>query len=265
MGINAEPATDYIGDFFGLNKMLGVEMSAKIKVSAVFCDKFRNFVSVSEFIVEVKPGVVGKKAVMTGNKRIISCFLAGGKYNYGCSNDGCTAIDIVDEDAKAIFSAGVDKGYSASESGTGIAFGGYTINIDALNEYNRVNEKDLTFGIVVANPNYIGDSFMTNGTVNSTKGFLQVDMSDAEYSNIQIMVNGFVGDSANLSLVFTLYAYTDADDVEFIQSEDTLSASAKVTKTDATLYTVTLNSVANKPYKDMLDALPEYGKENEVA
>ena len=187
---------------------------------------------------------------------VYESFLAGGKYNYGCSNDGCTAIDIVDKDAKAIFSAGADKGYSTN--GDGIAFGGYTINIDALNEYNRVNENNkLNFGIIIVNPNYVGDTFMKDGKTNAEKGFLQVDMSDAEYSNIQIMVNGFVGDSANLSLVFTLYAYTDANDVEFIQSEDTLSASAKVTKTDATLYTVTLDSVKAQA-GTAIPELPEY-------
>ncbi|MBQ8145479.1 MAG: leucine-rich repeat domain-containing protein [Clostridia bacterium] len=189
---------------------------------------------------------------------VYESFLAGGKYNYGCSNDGCTVIDIVDEDAKAIFTAGEDKGYSASESGTGIAFGGYTINIDALNEYNRVNENNkLNFGIIIVNPNYVGDTFMKDGKANAEKGFLQVDMSDAEYSNIQIMVNGFTGNAANLSLVFTLYAYTDVNDVEFIQSEDTLSASAKVTKTDATLYTVTLDSVKAQA-GTAIPELPEY-------
>ena len=187
---------------------------------------------------------------------VYESFLAGGKYNYGCSNDGCTVIDIVDEDAKAIFSAGADKGYSTN--GDGIAFGGYTINIDALNEYNRVNENNkLNFGIIIVNPNYVGDTFMKDGMANAEKGFLQVDMSDAEYSNIQIMVNGFAGNAKDLSLVFTLYAYTDANDVEFIQSEDTLSASAKVTKTDATLYTVTLDSVKAQA-GTAIPELPEY-------
>ncbi|MBQ8739233.1 MAG: leucine-rich repeat domain-containing protein [Clostridia bacterium] len=187
---------------------------------------------------------------------VYESFLVGGKYNYGCSNDGCTAIDIVDEAAKAIFSAGADKGYSTN--GDGIAFGGYTINIDALNEYNRVNENSkLNFGIIIVNPNYVGDTFMKDGKANAEKGFLQVDMSDAEYSNIQIMVNGFTGNAANLSLVFTLYAYTDVNDVEFIQSEDTLSASAKVTKTDATLYTVTLDSVKAQA-GTAIPELPEY-------
>ena len=189
---------------------------------------------------------------------VYESFLAGGKYNYGCSNDGCTVIDIVDKDTKAIFTAGQDKGYSASESGDGIAFGGYTINIDALNEYNRVNENnELNFGIIIVNPSYVGDTFMKDGMANAEKGFLQVDMSDAEYSNIQIMVNGFTGNAANLSLVFTLYAYTDVNDVEFIQSEDTLSASAKVTKTDATLYTVTLDSVKAQA-GTAIPELPEY-------
>lgn len=176
---------------------------------------------------------------------VYESYLTNGTYNACCKNAGCEVGKVDNEIKLPLFVAGADKGYSTN--GTGIAFGGYNVNIDALKEFNRVNKDNtLKFGIMLVNPNYLDgkSTFMQNGLVNAEKGHLQVDMSNTEYSNISVMVNGFTGSAANLSLVISLYAYTDADDVEFIQSEDTKCASAKVTKDDATLYTVTYKSVS---------------------
>ena len=182
-------------------------------------------------------------------------FAKAGVKTFKCTNwDKCTA-ENQEIALLPIFNALEENGYSTN--GEGIAFGGYTINIDALNEYNDFFENDLSFGIIVANPKYLGDTFMKDGEVNATGGFLMVDMTSNEYTNIKLMLDGFTGNAKNLSLVITLYAYTDVNDVEFIQSEDTLSASAKVTKTDATLYTVTLDSVKAQA-GTAIPELPEY-------
>ncbi|MBQ2810524.1 MAG: hypothetical protein IJF11_06500, partial [Clostridia bacterium] len=99
------------------------------------------------------------------------------------------------------------------------------------------------------------------GSANATKGFVVADMSASEYSNIKVMIDG-LGANKSLELVIALYAYTDGADVEFIQSEDTNSACSSVEKTDATLYTVSLTSVVDKPNASV-DALPPYeNKEN---
>jgi hypothetical protein len=182
-------------------------------------------------------------------------FAKAGVKKFTCTNwDKCTA-ENQEIALLPIFNALEENGYSTN--GNGIAFGGYTINLDALSEYNDFFENDLSFGIIVANPKYLGDTFMKDGEVNATSGFLKVDMTSDQYTNIKLMLDGFTGNAKDLELVITLYAYTDANDVEFIQSEDTLSASTKVTKTDATLYTVTLTSVTEKTGKPVAD-LDEY-------
>ena len=192
-------------------------------------------------------------------------FVANGVYNKYCTNASDCAVGLVENGSKApVFTALEDNGYSVNAYGTGIAFGGFVVNTEEFNLYNDLNENDITFGIFVANPKYVGETFMKDGEVNATSGFLKVDMTSDEYTNIKIMLDGFTGNAQNLELVISLYA-TTGENVEYIQSEHTACANAKVTKSDATLYTVTLNSVANKPYKDNLEALPEYGKENEVA
>ena len=192
-------------------------------------------------------------------------FKADGVYNKHCTNASDCIFGLVEnEKADPIFTALADNGYSVNAYGTGIAFGGFAVNTTELKKYNDLNENDITFGILVANPKYVGDTFMANGEVNATSGFLKVDMTSDEYTNIKIMLDGFTGSAQELELVISLYAYTDVNDVQFIQSEHTACANSKVVKADATLYTVTLNSVVNKINDGKIDALPEYGKkENE--
>ena len=185
-------------------------------------------------------------------------YTQAGVYCKDCTNEGCTALDVT-RAVDALFSALAENGYSSN--GTGIAFGGYTVNIEALAEFNTVNKNNtLTYGVVIMNPKYVGDSFFTDGSANATKGFVVADMSASEYSNIKVMIDG-LGANKSLELVIALYAYTDGADVEFIQSEDTNSACSSVEKTDATLYTVSLTSVVDKPNTG-LDMLPPYNKEN---
>ncbi len=179
-------------------------------------------------------------------------FVANGDYCYGCSNVGCTVIDV-EETRKPIFVAG--EGFSTKLSVNDGISGGYVVNVEALNEYNRVNsESKLTFGVMMVNPKYLDgkESFFLNGQVNAEK-YLQVDMSEANYTNLSITITGFVGDAKAVSLVIALYAYVDGEEVEFIQSQTTLCADAKVTLGDDTLYTVTYESVANPAGKDLSD------------
>ena len=176
-------------------------------------------------------------------------FTGAGIYNKFCANaSDCTANKISNVEKPAIFVMNEYNGFS--ESGKdGIAFGGYCLNATALDEYNRVNkDAPVKYGVVLINPDYLDgkDSFFKDGKVNSTvenKGFLQTDMSSARYANISISVTGFTGDAENLSLILAIYAYTDANDVEFIQSQTTECASKRVTLGETSLYTVTLASV----------------------
>lgn len=156
----------------------------------------------------------------------------------------CEKDFLTDESFDAIFVASETNGFSTNGT-DGIAFGGYLINTSALEAYNNsLGENSLKFGIMLVNPNYLnGTHFMKNGLVEAPKGVLQVDLSTTEYVSVSVMINGFVGDAANIELVIALYAYTDASDVDFIQSEHTACASDTVEKEDATLYTVSFGSV----------------------
>ncbi|MBE6625397.1 MAG: leucine-rich repeat domain-containing protein [Ruminococcaceae bacterium] len=181
---------------------------------------------------------------------VYESFLVNGEYRYGCSNVGCTVIDKEDT-TKPIFVAG--DGFSTKISANDGISGGYVVNLDELNEYNRVNaENKLNFGVMMVNPKYLDgkESFFLGGKVNAEK-CLQVDMSESRYTNLNITITGFVGDAREVSLVIALYAYVDGEAVEFIQSQTTQCADEKVTLGNDTLYTVTYESVATPAGKDL--------------
>ena len=158
-----------------------------------------------------------------------------------CANCGVAETESV----PAIFFC---PGFSNPENDNYAIAVGYTVNLKALAEFKELSrDGDLKFGVMVVNPNHLDgkNTFMVNGLVNASSGVLQVDMSNSEYSNVSVVINGFTGKAENLSLVIALYAYTDKDEVVYIQSETTKCASAKVTKDDGVLYTVTYKSVLN--------------------
>jgi hypothetical protein len=193
---------------------------------------------------------------------VYESFLANGEYCYGCSNVGCTVIDKEDT-TKPIFVAG--DGFSTKLNANDGISGGYIVNVDALNEFNRVNaENKLNFGVMMVSPKYLAgkESFFKDGKINAEK-CLQVDMSESRYTNLNITITGFVGDAKEASLVIALYAYVDGEAVEFIQSQTTQCADEKVTLGNDTLYTVTYESVANPAGKNLSDLGDYFKKDNE--
>jgi hypothetical protein len=175
---------------------------------------------------------------------VYASFASNGVYNYGCSNEGCTKYDIVDRTEAPIF---VAKGYANSDNGIA---GGYTVNIAQYNEYVEINGKTITFGVLMLNPKYLDgkDSFFngTNVNIDGTKGYVKVDMTNLSYKDFTYSITGFGADSKDVDLVVCAFAYVEGEDVEFIQDQTTKCASKKVTKNDATLYTVTYNTVEAK-------------------
>ena len=173
-------------------------------------------------------------------------FTAVGVYNKFCTNaSNCAYEKAENVEAPVIFKTNETNGFS-TKGEDGIAFGGFVLDSEALDEYNRVNgDATIKYGVILINPDYLDgkESFFVNGEVNATKGFVQTDMSSARYANISIAVTGFKGNAENLSLILAIYAYTDENDVEFIQSKESVAYSAKVTLGAERLYAVTLASV----------------------
>ena len=83
-------------------------------------------------------------------------YLANGTKTQTCQNPGCahnTTPNVTSVDP--IVSS--FKGFSTKEVGNGLTFG-YTLNLEAIKEYEAVNSTTLEFGFVVAVPAFLGDN-----------------------------------------------------------------------------------------------------------
>ncbi|MBQ2809957.1 MAG: leucine-rich repeat protein [Clostridia bacterium] len=160
-------------------------------------------------------------------------------------------LGIKSGEAQPIF---ICSGYSTNADNSGIATGFY-IDHDSLWEYESVNGKKITFGVVVFNPKYLDADtiFTSDGKINAAKGALQVEL-DLTYSHCNISVFGMSIDNAehaSLELVFAGYAYEgeDRENVQIFQKDYAgLSSSpmaSKVTRGSDVLYTIKIQSVIN--------------------
>ena len=83
-------------------------------------------------------------------------YLANGTKTQTCQNAGCahnTTPNVTSVDP--IISS--FKGFSTKEIGNGLTFG-YTLNLEAIKEYEAVNSTTLEFGFVVAVQAFLGDN-----------------------------------------------------------------------------------------------------------
>ncbi|MBO5212952.1 MAG: leucine-rich repeat protein [Clostridia bacterium] len=187
-------------------------------------------------------------------------------YDYGFDKDGiktttcsrCSEIDNT-ETAKAIFTA---NGYSVREDGKAL-LGGYSINANALKEYNKYNEP-LTYGIVMSNASAFS---ITDGKYTGGKGVMVSETSE-NYSSVKYVISGYSATQhlADLNLVITLYVIDGDGNMSFIQNDTAYTtASASVDGESVSLNVVTLGYIANATlnadqtisgtYKDALDAI----------
>ena len=96
-------------------------------------------------------------------------------------------------------------------------------------------------------------------------GALLVDMTGSEYSNFAFSVNGFDAKQAlkELELVITAYAYTEGNDIEFIQDATTVCKVSTLNYADGSLYTVSYEKATSELQVVSTDAIvPTVKKEN---
>jgi hypothetical protein len=143
-------------------------------------------------------------------------------------------------------------GYSIkldTENGYGLS-GGYVINQKLRALYESINEVALDLGIIVLNPEYVtSNSFMANGLITSSERALQVSITETSVTTINIMIMGIDDEKVDLDLVICAYVLKkkndEITDTSFIQAE-TKMAVEEFAKNDATLYSVSYNSVVAK-------------------
>lgn len=170
----------------------------------------------------------------------------------GTKTTVCAVCSIALSDPTTVNAIFVHEGYSYKLNGdiTGIE-SAFRVNKEELAAYEESCGKKLTFGMIIANPSYIGDSFFANGKINADKAALQVQVDLGDYSIFSCYISGFqkIDPQVNLELVIAGYAY-EGDDISTLQlMQKTYAVGeespvvSKVTKTDATLLTVNIANV----------------------
>ena len=200
-----------------------------------------------------------------GHDLVITITYANGYDKNGVKCTDCSRACGAEFDDVTVKPIITHKGYSFKENGeaTGI-HSGFHLDVDALAEYNLYNE-DLSIGLAILNPKYLGDTFFNGSKVNCEKGFLQVEVNADGYSEISCMIN--FPENSNLSgLELSIFAYVfegdEAEPAQLIQKQYAVGENAPVvstvTKGGTTLHTVNLATVMTPV------ALPENPKEYEI-
>ncbi|MBE6664023.1 MAG: leucine-rich repeat domain-containing protein [Ruminococcaceae bacterium] len=124
-----------------------------------------------------------------------------------CTNRGCKHEISLKVDALFIC-----KGYSAPENGAGGIAIDYVVNIEAIEEYERVTNVTISYGIYASTQNNLGDGYIfdENGTV--ADGALTAALNK-QYTKIQIKLVGFNTDELKATK-FAIGAYVKAIDSE---------------------------------------------------
>lgn len=177
---------------------------------------------------------------------------ANGFDKEGSKSVACAVCSEVLSEATVVNPIFVHEGYSYKLNGdvTGIE-SAFKVDKDALKAYEQASGKKITFGMIIANPTYLGESFFLNGIITASKGAIQVQVDMGDYSIFSCYISGFqkIDPQVNLELVIAGYTY-EGDDVSTLklmqktyEVGDESPAVSKVTKSDATLHTVNIANV----------------------
>ena len=167
-------------------------------------------------------------------------FTSAGVHNTYCSNATCKALDKV-EDLDAMFT---HEGYSFKAGTLGGIDTRFKINSYAMKLYEQY-EGVLHFGIVIANASHFEnvDVFIENGTLTSTnsqgdKSGIMVEMTSRDYEYFNCYIGGFdFSDSryTELGLIVAGYVYgEDESDIAFIQKQYTTDSDDNTLETPYT-------------------------------
>jgi len=132
-----------------------------------------------------------------------------------CKNLGCSY-----EEATSTESLFVCLGYSAAENGNvGFAVG-FTVNSEAITEYQTVTGKTLKYGVFAVSQEKLGDAeiFGENG---ATSGVLSADVTVHGFSMFELKIVGFTYEQKDKTLAMGAYVkVTDGEKTTYSYMQD---------------------------------------------
>ena len=139
-------------------------------------------------------------------------FLNEGEKTGACSNEGCL-INITPEITKPLF---VCLGYSAPEDGRGGIAIGFTVNNEAIAEYEEITGKTLKYGVFAVLQSRLGnnDVFADDGT--AAKGVISAEITNYQFVAFELKIVGFTDEQKDTKLAMGAYvAVTDGETTEY--------------------------------------------------
>ena len=117
----------------------------------------------------------------------------------------CSAEDITGGEAPALFTC---LGYSAPEDGSGAVVIKFTVNAEAILEYEEITGKTVKYGLFAASKNTLGTGDILDENGNAINGSIKADVSDTEYVALTLKMVGFDTDESK-EAKFAIGAYVE--------------------------------------------------------
>ena len=133
----------------------------------------------------------------------------------------CKACDVVSSfKIPALFKC---LGYSAPEDGeNGVAIG-YTVNVEAIKEFEQATNKTINYGVFAVLKDTIGNNpiFEQDGT--PSRGVITAEITSYEFSTFELKMVGIKDDQKDIKFAMGAYVETkNGDEAEyfFLQAGD---------------------------------------------
>ena len=173
-------------------------------------------------------------------------YASNGVITYSCANEGC-GFETSDK-VSPLFTC---LGYSTPMDGRGALAIGYTINNEAIKEYEKVTGKTLKYGVYAVLKDKLGtdDIFDENGKANTNA--VTAEVSGDNYVAVEFKITGFTDTYKDLKLAMGAYVITtenEASDGEATESKPEYSYLQVGKPNEGEKYFfVSYNDVAKKP------------------
>jgi hypothetical protein len=139
-------------------------------------------------------------------------YTAEGLKTVACQNEGCSHSEG-EKKADALFTC---LGYSAPEDGRGGIAVGYTINNEAIREYEKATGKALKYGAFAVLKDKLGTDDLFNAKGEVVNGAISAEISGNNYAAVELKITGFTDDYKDTKLAMGVYvAVTDGETTEY--------------------------------------------------
>ena len=144
----------------------------------------------------------------------------------------CEKVNVV----KTIDAMFTCLGYSAPMSGeAGIAIG-FTINNEAIAEYEEITGKSITFGVYAVAQQKLGENDIFDENGNATAGVINADLTSYSVDAFEIKIVGFAENQKDIKLSLGAYVTEDGKTYSYLQSD-------KAGELVGSYYAVSYNSI----------------------